>query len=178
MFDVGAQTGGQLAQLCGQGASRDQLFAAFQSEIDSPGALTVAAIEDVHWADEATVDLLSFLGRREESDRTAEQAVRVLEALPPGPELAWAYANLAASIFESGRTDEGLRVMEQARDLGERQGRADIVSYALNGIGLGLVESGRDGVAVLERALQVGLDADLQERPAVPIPPWRKPAPD
>src|SRR5437016_14569625 len=43
------------------------------------------------------------------------------------------------------------------------QQRADIVSYALNGIGLGLVESGRDGVAVLERALQVGLDADLQE---------------
>jgi DNA-binding CsgD family transcriptional regulator len=103
------------------------------------------------------------LCRGEESDRTAGQAVRVLEALPPGPELAWAYANLAASIFESGRTDEGLRVMEQARDLGERQGRADIVSYALNGIGLGLVESGGDGVAVIERALQVGLDADLHE---------------
>ena len=64
VFDVGAQTSGQLAQLCGQRASRDQLFAAFQAEIDSPGALTVAVIEDVHWADEATVDLLSFLGRR------------------------------------------------------------------------------------------------------------------
>jgi predicted ATPase len=64
VFDVGAQTSGQLAQLCGQGASRDQLFAAFQAEIDSPRALTVAVIEDVHWADEATVDLLSFLGRR------------------------------------------------------------------------------------------------------------------
>ena len=53
--------------------------------------------------------------------------------------------------------------MEKARDLGERQDRADIVSYALNGIGLGLVVSGREGVPVLERALQVGLDADLHE---------------
>jgi DNA-binding CsgD family transcriptional regulator/tetratricopeptide (TPR) repeat protein len=103
------------------------------------------------------------LCRGQEADRAAEQAVRVLEALPPGPELAWAYASLAARIFESGRTDEGLRFMEKARDLGERQQRADIVSYALNGIGLGLMESGRDGIAVLKRALQLGLDADLHE---------------
>ena len=32
-----------------------------------------------------------------ESDQAAEEAVRVLEALPPGKELAWAYASLAAS---------------------------------------------------------------------------------
>src|SRR5215469_9726536 len=64
VFDVAAQVGGELGELCRQGAQRDRLFAAFQAEIDSPGALTVAVIEDVHWADEATVDLLSFLGRR------------------------------------------------------------------------------------------------------------------
>ena len=64
LFDIGAQVGGELADLCRQGAPRDRLFAAFLAEIDSPGALTVAVIEDVHWADEATIDLLSFLGRR------------------------------------------------------------------------------------------------------------------
>ena len=64
VFDVGAQVGGELADLCRQGAQRDRLFAAFRAEIDSPGTLTVAVIEDVHWADEATIDLLSFLGRR------------------------------------------------------------------------------------------------------------------
>ena len=101
------------------------------------------------------------LCRGDEADRAAEQAVRVLEPLPPGPELAWAYAGLAFSIFESGRTDEGIGLLEQVRDLGERQHRADIVSFALNGIGLCLVQSGRAGIAVLERALQVGLDADL-----------------
>ena len=103
------------------------------------------------------------LCRGGEAVRAAEQAVRVLEPLPPGSELARSYAALGASIMEAGRTDEGLRFMEKARDLGERQDRADIVSYALNGIGLGLVVSGREGVPVLERALQVGLDADLHE---------------
>ena len=64
LFDIGAQAGGELARLCHGGASRDQLFGAFLAEIDSPATLTVAVIEDVHWADEATLDLLSFLGRR------------------------------------------------------------------------------------------------------------------
>src|SRR5262249_45131964 len=58
LFDTGAQAGGELARLGGQGASRDQLFAAFLPEFDSPAMLTVAVIEDVHWADEATIDLL------------------------------------------------------------------------------------------------------------------------
>ena len=64
LFDIGAQAGGEFADLCRRGAARDRLFAAFQAEIGSPGAFTVAVMEDVHWADEATVDLLGFLGRR------------------------------------------------------------------------------------------------------------------
>src|SRR6266581_1457572 len=64
LFDIGAQADGELADLCRRGAPRDRLFAAFLAEIDSPAALSVAVIEDVHWADEATIDLLSFAGRR------------------------------------------------------------------------------------------------------------------
>lgn len=64
LFDIAARAGGQLLQLCGQAAARDQLFGAFLAELDSPAALTVAVIEDVHWADEATIDLLRFAGRR------------------------------------------------------------------------------------------------------------------
>lgn len=37
---------------------------AFLAGLESPGTLTVAVIEDAHWAGEATIDLLSFLGRR------------------------------------------------------------------------------------------------------------------
>jgi DNA-binding CsgD family transcriptional regulator/tetratricopeptide (TPR) repeat protein len=64
LFDIGARAGGELARLCGDGASRDELFAALLAELDSATALTVVVIEDVHWADESTLDLLSFLGRR------------------------------------------------------------------------------------------------------------------
>jgi DNA-binding CsgD family transcriptional regulator/tetratricopeptide (TPR) repeat protein len=64
LFDIGSQVGGEVAELCRRGASRDQLFAAFLAELDSAGPVTVAVIEDVHWADEATLDLLSMLGRR------------------------------------------------------------------------------------------------------------------
>jgi DNA-binding CsgD family transcriptional regulator/tetratricopeptide (TPR) repeat protein len=64
LFDIGARAGGELARLCAGGASRDELFAALLAELDSSTALTVVVIEDVHWADESTVDLLSFLGRR------------------------------------------------------------------------------------------------------------------
>jgi DNA-binding CsgD family transcriptional regulator/tetratricopeptide (TPR) repeat protein len=64
LLDIAAQVGGRLSELCGPGATRDQLFGAFLAELASPGALTVAVIEDVHWADEATIDLLRFTGRR------------------------------------------------------------------------------------------------------------------
>jgi len=64
LFDIAAQAGGQLSALCGRGAATEQLFGAFLAELDSPAALTVVVIEDVHWADEATLDLLRFAGRR------------------------------------------------------------------------------------------------------------------
>ena len=64
VFDIAARAGGGLARLCDGGASRDELFAALLAELDSSPALTVVVIEDAHWADESTLDLLSFLGRR------------------------------------------------------------------------------------------------------------------
>ncbi|HEX6857210.1 MAG TPA: AAA family ATPase [Streptosporangiaceae bacterium] len=64
LFDIGPQAGGELAQRCRQGATRDELFTAFLAGISGPDRLTVVVIEDLHWADEATADLLSYLGRR------------------------------------------------------------------------------------------------------------------
>jgi DNA-binding CsgD family transcriptional regulator/tetratricopeptide (TPR) repeat protein len=63
LFDIGAQTEGELAGLCRDGAPRDRLFAALLAEMSSPD-FTVTVIEDAHWADEATIDLISFAGRR------------------------------------------------------------------------------------------------------------------
>jgi len=64
LFDLAAQLGGELEDLCRARAPRDQLFDALLRQVSEPGPLDVVVVEDVHWADEATVDMLRFLGRR------------------------------------------------------------------------------------------------------------------
>ena len=64
LFDIAQQVHGRLHSLCRADASREELFEAFLTELCAPGPLPVVVIEDVHWADEATLDLLGFLARR------------------------------------------------------------------------------------------------------------------
>jgi tetratricopeptide (TPR) repeat protein len=64
LFDLAGQLGGELDHLCRAGAAREDLFGALLRQVSEPGTLNVLVVEDVHWADEATVDLLRFLGRR------------------------------------------------------------------------------------------------------------------
>jgi DNA-binding CsgD family transcriptional regulator/tetratricopeptide (TPR) repeat protein len=64
LFDLADQLGGDLLQKCQANAPRFDLFAALIRQINTPGSLSVVVLEDVHWADEASVDLLRFLGRR------------------------------------------------------------------------------------------------------------------
>ncbi|GAA1061690.1 ATP-binding protein [Agromyces bracchium] len=46
-----------------RGGDREEVLGALQDELDAhPG--TVVVLEDVHWADEATLDVIRFLGRR------------------------------------------------------------------------------------------------------------------
>ncbi len=64
LFDLAGQLGGDLLDLCRADASREALFTTLLDQIDQPGMLNVVVVEDIHWADEATLDLLRFLGRR------------------------------------------------------------------------------------------------------------------
>jgi DNA-binding CsgD family transcriptional regulator/tetratricopeptide (TPR) repeat protein len=64
LFDLAVQLGGELGELCRAGAAREELFRALLAQVSEDGVLSVVVVEDVHWADEATVDLLRFLGRR------------------------------------------------------------------------------------------------------------------
>jgi len=64
LFDIAQQVHGRLHSLCRADASREPLFDALLTELCVPGPLPVVVIEDVHWADEATLDLLGFLARR------------------------------------------------------------------------------------------------------------------
>ena len=40
------------------------MLAALRAELDWAGHPTVLVVEDVHWADEATLDVLRYLARR------------------------------------------------------------------------------------------------------------------
>src|SRR6201992_1774262 len=63
LLDLADQLGGKLEELIRAGAAREDLFRALLRQVSEPGTLNVLVVEDVHWADEATVDLLRFLGR-------------------------------------------------------------------------------------------------------------------
>jgi DNA-binding CsgD family transcriptional regulator len=74
LYDLAEQLGGELLQLCAAQAPRDELFRALlrqlvehdsvERQLSARDALTVVVFEDLHWADEATIDLVRFLGRR------------------------------------------------------------------------------------------------------------------
>ncbi|GGM85468.1 hypothetical protein GCM10007977_104080 [Dactylosporangium sucinum] len=66
LHDIAHQAGGALAQRARSNAAQHELFGAFIDELTRPRQVPrpVVVVEDVHWADEATLDLLVFLGRR------------------------------------------------------------------------------------------------------------------
>ena len=62
LHDIGRQTQGALLTALNSSAARDTIFTAALDELEREKALVV--FEDMHWADEATLDLLKYLGRR------------------------------------------------------------------------------------------------------------------
>lgn len=64
LYDIARQTdGGLLAQLESE-TSRAAIFSAVLDQLRDPAQTTLLVIEDIHWADEATLDLIKFLSRR------------------------------------------------------------------------------------------------------------------
>src|SRR6202167_2913327 len=62
LHDIARQTQGALLTAVNSGASREAIFTLALDELERAAALVV--FEDMHWADEATLDLLKYLGRR------------------------------------------------------------------------------------------------------------------
>jgi DNA-binding CsgD family transcriptional regulator/tetratricopeptide (TPR) repeat protein len=62
LYDIARQARGELLATMNSNASREVIFAAALSELERTPTLLV--FEDMHWADEATLDLLKYLGRR------------------------------------------------------------------------------------------------------------------
>jgi hypothetical protein len=169
LHDIARQTGGRLAELLAAGAPREAVFAAFLDELDPGGRPRVVVVEDAHWADEATLDLLVFLGRRMErtpalllvtyrdDEVGAEHPLRgVLGALPQGvvhhlrlqPLSAAAVGELAR---RAGRPAAGLRALTGGNPL--------LVTEVLAAGDSGVPMTVRD----LVLARLAGLPADAQE---------------
>lgn len=62
LHDIALQTGGSLAALLEEAHNRSAIFLAFLDELRRQP--TIAIFEDVHWADESTLDFLRYSGRR------------------------------------------------------------------------------------------------------------------
>jgi ATP/maltotriose-dependent transcriptional regulator MalT len=62
LHDIAAQLGGSLSQMLASGEDRTAIFSTVFGELQARP--TIMVIEDVHWADEGTLDLLRYLGRR------------------------------------------------------------------------------------------------------------------
>src|SRR3954470_6936950 len=56
--------GGPLADSINRDGDRDQVFNAVLEELSHPRDVTVLVVEDVHWADDATLDVLQLVVRR------------------------------------------------------------------------------------------------------------------
>src|SRR5688572_17158149 len=62
-YDIASRRGGALLEAMESNASRAAVFAAFLESMRR-GHEPVVVFEDLHWADEATLDLVKYLGRR------------------------------------------------------------------------------------------------------------------
>jgi len=108
---------------------------------------------------EALHRLSEFLwcpGRTAEAERSARDAVGLLERLSPGRELGSAYANLAAICAAAARSEEAIAWAGRALDLAERLDDTEIAVRALTTIGA--CQGDYEKLAQsLERARRAGL---------------------
>ena len=164
-MDLAAQLGGELDELCRAGAAREDLFRALLRQVSAPGALYVLVVEDVHWADEASIDLLRFLRRRLWDAPVLLIATYRNDGLAAGDPLRIALGDLATQR-STRRVDLAPLSADAVRILAGGTGLDPAELYRLTGgnpfyvtevvrAGLGAVpSSARD--AVLARAARLG----------------------
>ncbi len=108
--------------------------------------------------------LLRYVGRIDDAMTAGQEAVRVLEALPAGRELALAYSHLSHIFVWAEDADQALLWGKRALDLARHLDDVEALSYALINIGTMEVLVGKsEGREKLERSLDLSLSAGLEE---------------
>ena len=64
LYDIGYQTDSDLINMLTKEDDRVSIFSVFLNYLQSKPGLKIVVIEDIHWADETTLDLIKFLSRR------------------------------------------------------------------------------------------------------------------
>jgi DNA-binding CsgD family transcriptional regulator/tetratricopeptide (TPR) repeat protein len=107
---------------------------------------------------------LFMAGETDEAEACAERAVMILE--PTGHAAALAHASLysGAILAMTDDPDRAARILEGARDLAVRSGRADLAALSLNYLGLARVERGEpEGLDLLRECIAAAMAARQYE---------------
>jgi DNA-binding CsgD family transcriptional regulator len=64
LYDIAYQIKSNLINMIENEEKRVSIFSAFLNYLESTSKLKIIVIEDIHWADESTLDLIKFLARR------------------------------------------------------------------------------------------------------------------
>ncbi|HLO18421.1 MAG TPA: AAA family ATPase, partial [Anaerolineales bacterium] len=167
LHDIALQLDGELPALLYSDANQLAIFSACLVELQQSPSIVV--FEDIHWADEATLDLIKFLGRRiqltqsllilsyRDDELSAKHPLRLLLGdLPRSVTLRLALSPLSqASVLELARA---MKSDEQVTDLyATTGGNPFFVTEVLESAGVRLPSTIRD--AVLARAARLSSEA-------------------
>ncbi|MGH2617656.1 MAG: AAA family ATPase, partial [Thermomicrobiales bacterium] len=185
VLDIAATVGGELNLLATSAAPRHQLFGAFLAElVRGPGPILVV-LEDLHWADEASLDLVCYLGRRLGSTRGLVIATYRDDEIGATHPLQLVLGHLATAsavrrLALSPLSVDGVRVLAEESDLdpvalhGQTGGNPFYVTEILATGGNGIPATIRD--AVLARAARLSASSRVTLDAAAvigsPIEPW------
>lgn len=108
-----------------------------------------------------------YRGDSQEAGRYADEAIRVLESLPPGPELATAYALRSQLHMLNDRFAEAVGWGNRAIELAEAFNATETLAHALNTVATALLHSDQPGgCEMMERSLALALQHGHHEQAA------------
>jgi DNA-binding CsgD family transcriptional regulator/tetratricopeptide (TPR) repeat protein len=106
--------------------------------------------------------MLTCIGRIDEASVAGSEAIKLLEPLPHGSELARAYSCLSEAALMSGKEDDTIKWGTLGSELAERVGDAEALALGLNSLGTIEMHRGHpEGREKLERSVEVAKKADL-----------------
>lgn len=108
-----------------------------------------------------------YRGESAKADRYLEQAISVLEDMPPSIQTAMAYSLRSQLCMLNDKMDEAIEWGERALELERQFEDVEVRIHALNNIGTSMVfRDNKDGVKHLTESLELSLANDLHEHAA------------